>query len=89
MATDYDKLTREELIEAFDEMGRNYCRLTTKAEVDRQQIAALQGQVKILTHELATASREIRDNADIKSIALKVSTSLASAWTDMIDHLIE
>jgi len=89
MATDYSKLTREELVEALEAMKPEMARLTAKVEVDRQQMSALQGHVDALTNALAEEARATRKSQEAKAIALDVSASLARAWVDIVEHLRE
>ena len=87
MATDYDKLTRPELIEALNAMGPELARLTAKVEVDRQRIAALQGHVDTLVNGLDKEAKALRNSENIRLIAVDVSEALARAWVDITDHL--
>jgi len=87
MATDYDKLTREELIEALEAAGLESTRLTAKAGEDSRRMSALQGHVDTLVKELDRAAKTIRDSENIRLIAVDVSEALARAWIDIIDHL--
>ena len=87
MATDYSKLTREELLAAFKALEQGYARLTMKAKEDGQLIEDLQGHVDTLTNALAKEARATRKSQEAKAIALDVSASLARAWTDMVEYL--
>ena len=87
MATDYDKLTREELIEVLDKMEREYVQATGAVENMRLIIAATENQLTAARLGEQKLARELRDCRELKTITLKVSTSLARAWLDMIDYL--